>query len=144
MQYGVLDRIARSEAPMFGLTAGESVVPAAGSSAVQPVEWARRLSFVADSRATGAQPIRALRFRRKDCSLTGPARARPYLYSAEEIRRLLQTALELASLQGLAGKTYTVCWAVIRNRSAHQRGSPLAIRRRGFDGGHSCGSKYEV
>src|SRR5712691_10011506 len=35
-----------------------------------------------------------------------PARVRPYLYSEEEIRRLLQAALELASLQGLASKTY--------------------------------------
>jgi integrase len=76
------------------------------SSSVQPVEWARRLSFVrgfarhwsATDPRTEVPPAALLPYR--------PARARPYLYSEEEIRQLLQAALELASLQGMASKTY--------------------------------------
>jgi len=76
------------------------------SSSVQPVEWARRLSFVrgfarhcsATDPRTEVPPAGLLPYR--------PARVRPYLYTEEEIQQLLQAALELESLQGLAGKTY--------------------------------------
>jgi integrase/recombinase XerD len=76
------------------------------SSSVQPVEWARRLSFVrgfarhwsATDPHTEVPPAGLLPYR--------PVRARPYLYSEEEIQQLLQAALELESLQGMAGKTY--------------------------------------
>ena len=62
---------------------------------VQPAEWARRLCFVrgfashrstADPR-TEIPPVGLLPFRSK--------RARPYLYSEEEVQRLLDAALEL-------------------------------------------------
>jgi integrase/recombinase XerD len=62
---------------------------------VQPAEWARRLSFVrgfalhrsaTDSR-TQIPPQGLLPFR--------PKRARPYLYTADEIRRLLHAALSM-------------------------------------------------
>ena len=72
----------------------------------RPTEWARRLSFVRgfarhwsahDSR-TEVPPPGLLPYR--------PGRARPYLYSNEEIRKLLQAARRLPSAHGLRGPTY--------------------------------------
>jgi hypothetical protein len=72
----------------------------------RPTEWARRLSFVRgfarnwsahDSR-TEVPPPGLLPYR--------PGRARPYLYSNEEIRKLLQAARRLPSDHGLRGPTY--------------------------------------
>ena len=72
----------------------------------RPTEWARRLSFVRgfarhwsahDSR-TEVPPPGLLPYR--------PGRARPYLYSNEEIRNLLQAARRLQSAHGLRGPTY--------------------------------------
>ena len=72
----------------------------------RPAEWARRLSFVRgfarhwsahDSR-TEVPPPGLLPYR--------PGRARPYLYSNEEIRKLLQAARRLPSAHGLRGPTY--------------------------------------
>jgi integrase len=69
-------------------------------------EWAKRLSFVRgvarhwnahDSR-TEVPPSGLLPYR--------PARARPYLYSKDEIRKLLQAARKLPSAHGLRGPTY--------------------------------------
>lgn len=64
-------------------------------STVQPAEWARRLSFIrgfaryrsATDPRTEIPPPGLLPFR--------PKRARPYLYSDEEIRKLLGTALKM-------------------------------------------------
>ena len=72
----------------------------------RPTEWARRLSFVRgfarhwsahDSR-TEVPPSGLLPYR--------PGRARPYLYTNEEIRNLLQAARQLPSAHGLRGPTY--------------------------------------
>lgn len=72
----------------------------------RPAEWARRLSFVrgfahhwssTDPR-TEVPPWGLLPYR--------PRRARPYLYSGEEIRLLLEAALHLPSLRGLPSQTY--------------------------------------
>ena len=72
----------------------------------RPTEWARRLSFIRgfarhwsahDSR-TEVPPPGLLPYR--------PGRARPYLYSNEEIRKLLQAARRLPSAHGLRGPTY--------------------------------------
>ena len=72
----------------------------------RPAEWAKRLSFVRgfahywsahDSR-TEVPPVGLLPYR--------PARAHPYLYSNEEIRKLLQAARKLPSPHGLRGPTY--------------------------------------
>jgi len=73
---------------------------------VQPAEWARRLSVVrtiarhrsaTDSR-TQIPPEGLLPYR--------PKRARPYLYSAKEIRDLLRAALALPCRDGLRPWTY--------------------------------------
>src|SRR6266436_8855251 len=64
-------------------------------STVQPAEWARRLSFVrtfaryrrATDPRTEIPPQGLLPFQ--------PKRARPYLYSEEEIRSLLRAALRI-------------------------------------------------
>ena len=73
---------------------------------VRPAEWARRLGMVRgfarhwsahDSR-TEVPPYGLLPYR--------PARARPYLYSNDEIRKLLQAARRLPSAHGLRGSTY--------------------------------------
>jgi site-specific recombinase XerD len=73
---------------------------------VRPAEWARRLSFVrgfarhwsAYDPHTEIPPPGLLPHR--------PTRARPYLYSAQEVRQLLQAAKRLPPLHGLRPRTY--------------------------------------
>jgi len=75
-------------------------------SNVQPVEWAHRLSLVrvfarhrsATDPRTEIPPDGLLPYR--------PKRARPYLYSDQEIRALLRAALALPSRDGLRPWTY--------------------------------------
>jgi integrase/recombinase XerD len=62
---------------------------------VQPARWAQRLSFV-----RGFAPYRSAMDPRTQIPPYGllpfqPKRARPYLYSEEEIRSLLRAALEM-------------------------------------------------
>jgi len=72
----------------------------------QPAHWAQRLSYVrcfarhhlASDPTTEVPPPGLLPFH--------PARARPYLYSADEIQRLLEHALKLPPSQGLRPWTY--------------------------------------
>jgi integrase/recombinase XerD len=72
----------------------------------RPAEWARRLSFVrgfarywsAHDSKTEVPPWGLLPHR--------PGRARPYLYSDDEVRRLLQAAQQLPPVHGLRGRTY--------------------------------------
>jgi integrase len=72
----------------------------------KPVSWARRLIIIrgfagyrmgADPR-TEIPPVGLLRFRSQ--------RARPYLYSKDEIRRLLEAALKIESPHALQPRTY--------------------------------------
>ena len=72
----------------------------------KPASWARRLAIIrgfaryrggADPR-TEIPPLRLLRFR--------PQRAKPYLYSEDEIDRLLAAALKIASPHPLQARTY--------------------------------------
>ncbi|HEY6290660.1 MAG TPA: tyrosine-type recombinase/integrase [Terriglobia bacterium] len=75
-------------------------------SHVQPIVWAQRLSFVrgfarhgsATDPRTEIPPWRLLPYR--------PLRARPYLYSEDEIRRLLKAAQSLPSRHPLRPWTY--------------------------------------
>lgn len=72
----------------------------------QPAHWAQRLSFVrgfarhhvATDPSTEVPPPGLLPYR--------PARARPYLYSHDEVRRLLEQALQLPASSGLRPWTY--------------------------------------
>lgn len=74
--------------------------------AARPAEWARRLSFVrgfarywsAHDSKTEIPPWGLLPHR--------PGRARPYLYSDDEVQRLLQAAQQLPPVDGLRGRTY--------------------------------------
>jgi len=74
--------------------------------AARPAEWARRLSFVrgfarhwsAQDPHTEVPPWGLLPHR--------PGRARPYLYSDDEVQRLLQAAQQLPPPHGLRGPTY--------------------------------------
>ena len=72
----------------------------------KPVSWTRRLGIIrgfaryrigAEPR-TEMPPVGLLRFRSK--------RARPYLYSEEEIRRLLAAAMKIESPHALQPRTY--------------------------------------
>ena len=72
----------------------------------KPVSWTRRLGIIrgfaryrigADPR-TEIPPVGLLRFRSQ--------RARPYLYSEDEIRRLLEAALKIESPHALQPRTY--------------------------------------
>jgi integrase len=73
----------------------------------RPAEWARRLSFVrgfarhwsAHDSQTEIPPSGLLPHR--------PGRARPYLYSNDEVQKLLQAARQLPSTHGLRGLTYS-------------------------------------
>lgn len=73
----------------------------------RPAEWARRLSFVrgfarhwsAHDAQTEIPPSGLLPHR--------PGRARPYLYSNDEVQKLLQAARQLPSNHGLRGLTYS-------------------------------------
>ena len=75
---------------------------------VQPAEWARRLSMVrgfarhrsATDPRTEIPPDGLLPYR--------PKRARPYLYSDEEIRRLLRAALALPAQRVSCGRGPTI------------------------------------
>jgi integrase/recombinase XerD len=79
---------------------------AQANPAVRPTEWARRLSFVrgfarhwsAQDPHTEVPPWGLLPYR--------PRRARPYLYTDAEVRRLLAAAQQLPSAHGLRGPTY--------------------------------------
>ena len=72
----------------------------------QPSDWAQRLSFVrvfarhwhATDPRTEIPPMGLLPFR--------PQRARPYLYSEQEIQKLLAAALKLPPSHGLRPWTY--------------------------------------
>ena len=72
----------------------------------QPAHWAQRLSFVrgfarhhvATDPSTEVPPPGLLPYR--------PARARPYLYSHDEVRCLLERALQLPDASGLRPWTY--------------------------------------
>ncbi len=76
------------------------------SPSAQPATWAQRLGYirgfarhhVASDPQTEIPPPGLLPFR--------PCRARPYLYSEEDITRLLQGALELPPADGLRPWTY--------------------------------------
>jgi integrase/recombinase XerD len=74
--------------------------------AARPTEWARRLSYVrgfarhwsAYDSQSEIPPCGLLPYR--------PRRARPYLYSDEEVRQLLKAAKQLPSVHGPQLKTY--------------------------------------
>ena len=82
-------------------------------SSVQPATWARRLSVVrrfaawlsASDRRTEVPPAGRLpgRYLRK----------RPYIYSDAEIRDLVRTAGQLASVSGLKGRTYATIFGLL-------------------------------
>jgi integrase/recombinase XerD len=88
------------------ITAPLALAWAQQPSTVQPAEWARRLSVVrafarhrrATDPRTDVPPDGLLPYR--------PKRARPYLYSDEEIRRLLRAAIALPAHGGLRPWTY--------------------------------------
>jgi integrase len=88
------------------LTIALALAWAQADPAARPAEWARRLSFVrgfarhwsAQDPHTEVPPWGLLPYR--------PGRARPYLYTDDEIRRLLQAAQQLPSAHGLRGPTY--------------------------------------
>jgi site-specific recombinase XerD len=88
--------------------------------AARPVEWARRLSFVrgfarhwsAQDPHTEVPPWGLLPHR--------PGRARPYLYSDDEVQRLLQAAQQLPPAHGLRGHTYHGLLGLLAvSRAAH-------------------------
>ncbi len=79
---------------------------AQANPAVRPAEWARRLTVIrgfarhwsAQDPHTEVPPWGLLPYR--------PRRARPYLYTDAEVRRLLEAAQQLPSAHGLRGPTY--------------------------------------
>lgn len=95
----------------------------------QRATWAERLMCVrvfarycsgADPR-TEVPPVGILPFH--------PQRATPYLYSEEEIRRLMEAARSLAPSGGLRGLTYRCLFGLLTVAGLHQR-SPRAHARR--------------
>jgi integrase/recombinase XerD len=88
------------------LTTALALEWAQANPAVRPTEWARRLTFVrgfarhwsAQDPHTEIPPGGLLPYRSQ--------RARPYLYTDAEVRRLLAAAQQLPSTHGLRGLTY--------------------------------------
>jgi integrase/recombinase XerD len=81
--------------------------------AVQPAEWARRLSLV-----RGFARYRSATDPRTQIPSMGvlpyqPQRASPYLYSDAEIRQLLQAAAHLPSPTGLRAQTYVAAFGLL-------------------------------
>jgi site-specific recombinase XerD len=86
----------------------------------QPSDWAQRLGYIrvfarywhATDQRTEIPPNGLLPFR--------PQRARPYLYSEQEIQKLLAAALQLSPREGLRPWTYHCLFGLIgRGRFAH-------------------------
>lgn len=99
---------------------------------VQPQEWARRLSFVRgfaryhitiDSR-TEIPPCSLLPYK--------PKRAQPYIYTAEDIKKLLNAALTLPPLNGFRGQTYR-CLLGLLFVSGLRIGEALRLRMEDVD-----------
>jgi integrase/recombinase XerD len=81
--------------------------------AVQPAEWARRLSLV-----RGFARYRSATDPRTQIPSMGvlpyqPQRASPYLYSDAEIRQLLRAAAHLPSPTGLRAQTYVAAFGLL-------------------------------
>ena len=104
---GLLDFVAfmeRRHAPR--ITTDLALEWAIKSKSAQPAAWARRLSFVrgfaryrsAFDPRTQIPPASLLPYR--------PQRARPYIYTEQEIERLLTAARSLPPVGGLRGWTY--------------------------------------
>ena len=82
-------------------------------TATQPAEWARRLRFVrvfaryrsATDPRTQIPPTGLLPYRAR--------RADPYIYSDDEIKRLLQAASQLCSPKGLRAYTYVTALGLL-------------------------------
>ncbi|MGO9776445.1 MAG: tyrosine-type recombinase/integrase [Terracidiphilus sp.] len=107
VEVGLLDFVSFLERQGIShITTARALQWATQPSHVQPAVWAQRLSFVrgfarhwsATDPRTEIPPWGLLPYR--------PLRARPYLYSEEEIRRLLQAAESLASRHPLKPWTY--------------------------------------
>ncbi len=83
------------------------------SKSAQPAAWARRLSFVrgfaryrsAFDPRTQIPPASLLPYR--------PQRARPYIYTEQEIERLLTAARSLRPVSGLRGWTYYALFGLL-------------------------------
>jgi integrase/recombinase XerD len=107
VEVGLLDFVSFLERQGIShITTARALQWATQPSHVQPSVWAQRLSFVrgfarhwsATDPRTEIPPWGLLPYR--------PLRARPYLYSEEEIRRLLEAAESLASRHPLKPWTY--------------------------------------
>ena len=108
VEVGLLDFVSFLERKgVSHITTARALQWATQPSHVQPFVWAQRLSFVrgfarhwsAIDPRTEIPPWGLLPYR--------PVRARPYLYSEEEIRRLLQAAESLPSRHPLKPWTYS-------------------------------------
>ena len=64
-------------------------------STVRPAHWAKRLSFVRDLRVIAAQTDPRTQIPPQGLLPFQPKRARPYLYSNDEICHLLRAALKM-------------------------------------------------
>ncbi|CAN5447263.1 tyrosine-type recombinase/integrase [soil metagenome] len=88
------------------ITAALAMEWAQQPTTVQPLEWARRLSFVRGfARYRSAfDPMTEI----PECEILPyrPKRARPYLYKEKEILDLIEAALTLAPVNGFRGYTY--------------------------------------
>ena len=102
------------------------------SSTVQPQEWARRLSFVrgfaryriATDTLTEIPPCSLLPYR--------PKRARPYLYSEDEVKKLLEAALTLPPANGFRSQTYR-CLLGLLSVSGMRIGEVLDLKLKNVD-----------
>ena len=133
VEVGLLDFVSFLERQEVShITTARALQWATQPSHVQPAAWAQRLSFVrgfarhwsAIDPRTEIPPWGLLPYR--------PLRARPYLYSDEEIRRLLQAAESLASRHPLKPWTYS-CLLGTLVVTGLRLGEVLNLRTRDID-----------
>jgi site-specific recombinase XerD len=99
---------------------------------VQPEEWARRLSFVrgfaryhlANDSRTEIPPSSLLPYR--------PKRAQPYLYTDDEVKKLMRTARSLPLANGFRGQTYN-CLLGLLSVSGMRIGEVLDLKLKNVD-----------
>jgi hypothetical protein len=101
------------------------------TSSTRPAEWARRLNFIrgfaryrrATDPRTEILPWGLLPFR--------PERARPYLYTDDEVRRLLKAALRLSPEDALRRWTYHVLLGLLAVSGIRISGAEDDVVRKG-------------
>jgi integrase/recombinase XerD len=130
---GLLDFISYTEQTEIShITTAVALLWAQQKTTVQPQEWARRLSFVrgfaryhlANDSRTEIPPSSLLQYR--------PKRAQPYLYTDDEVQKIMSAAQTLPPANGFRGQTYC-CLLGLLSVSGMRIGEILNLKLKNVD-----------